>query len=77
MIDIQLLRKDLDTVVARLAERKFILDKDTFVSLESDRKQVQSRSEELQAKRNQLAKAVGMKKGKGEDASAEMAESTA
>jgi seryl-tRNA synthetase len=77
MIDIQLLRKDLDTVAARLAERKFILDKDTFVSLESDRKQVQSRSEELQAKRNQLAKAVGMKKGKGEDASAEMAESTA
>jgi seryl-tRNA synthetase len=77
MIDIQLLRKDLDTVAARLAERKFVLDKDTFVSLESDRKQVQSRSEELQAKRNQLAKAVGMKKGKGEDASAEMAESTA
>jgi len=75
MIDIQLLRKDLDTVTARLAERKFILDKDTFVSLESDRKQVQSRSEELQAKRNQLAKAVGMKKGKGEDASAELAES--
>ncbi|OXL15170.1 serine--tRNA ligase [Polynucleobacter cosmopolitanus] len=77
MIDIQLLRKDLDTVAARLVERKFILDKDTFVSLESDRKQVQSRSEELQAKRNQLAKAVGMKKSKGEDASAEMAESTA
>ncbi len=77
MIDIQLLRKDLDSVAARLAERKFMLDKDTFVSLESDRKQVQSRSEELQAKRNQLAKAVGMKKGKGEDASAEIAESTA
>ena len=77
MIDIQLLRKDLDTVATRLADRKFVLDKDTFVSLESDRKQVQSRSEELQAKRNQLAKAVGMKKGKGEDASAEMAESTA
>lgn len=76
MIDIQLLRKDLDTVAARLADRKFILDKDTFVSLESERKQVQSRSEELQAKRNQLAKAVGMKKGKGEDASAEIAEST-
>ena len=76
MIDIQLLRKDLDTVAARLADRKFILDKDTFISLESDRKQVQSRSEELQAKRNQLAKAVGMKKGKGEDASAGIAEST-
>jgi seryl-tRNA synthetase len=77
MIDIQLLRKDLDAVVARLAARKFILDKDAFIYLESDRKQVQSRTEELQAKRNQLAKAVGMKKGKGEDASAEIAESTA
>jgi seryl-tRNA synthetase len=76
MIDIQLLRKDLDSVAKRLADRKFILDKGTFVSLESDRKQVQSRSEELQAKRNQLAKAVGMKKGKGENATAEMAEST-
>jgi len=77
MIDIQLLRKDLDVVAARLAERKFILDKDKFIMLESDRKQVQSRTEELQAKRNQLAKAVGIKKGKGEDASAEIAESTA
>ncbi len=75
MIDIQLLRKDLDAVAARLADRKFILDKDKFVSLESERKQVQSRTEELQAKRNQLAKAVGMKKAKGEDAASEIAES--
>jgi seryl-tRNA synthetase len=75
MIDIQLLRKDIDAVAGRLADRKFILDKDLFTSLESERKQVQSRTEELQAKRNQLAKAVGMKKGKGEDASAEIAES--
>ena len=56
--------------------RKFVLDKEKFTVLESDRKQVQSRTEELQAKRNQLAKTVGMKKGKGEDASAEIAEST-
>ena len=77
MIDIQLLRKDLTAVAARLAERKFILNTEKFTDLESERKQVQSRTEELQAKRNQLAKAVGMKKGKGEDASAEIAESTA
>ena len=77
MIDIQLLRKDIDAVASRLADRKFILDKDRFTSLESERKQVQSRTEELQARRNQLAKAVGMKKGKGEDASAEIAESGA
>ena len=77
MIDIQLLRKDIDMVVGRLADRKFVLDKDAFLSLESDRKQVQSRTEELQAKRNQLAKAIGMKKAKGDDASQEMAESVA
>ena len=77
MIDIQLLRKDIDMVVSRLADRKFVLDKDAILSLESDRKQVQSRTEELQAKRNQLAKAIGMKKAKGDDASQEMAESVA
>lgn len=77
MIDIQLLRKDIDMVVSRLADRKFTLDKDAFLSLESDRKQVQSRTEELQAKKNQLAKAIGMKKAKGDDASEEMVESVA
>jgi seryl-tRNA synthetase len=76
MIDIQLLRKDLTAVATRLADRKFILDTEKFIALESERKEVQSRTEELQAKRNQLAKAVGMKKAKGEDASADIAEST-
>lgn len=77
MIDIQLLRKDLDSVAKRLADRKFVLDTQKFSAMESERKEVQSRTEELSAKRNQLAKAVGMKKGKGEDASAEIAESSA
>ena len=66
MIDIQLLRKDLDSVAKRLADRKFVLDTQKFSAMESDRKEVQSRTEELSAKRNQLAKAVGMKKGKGD-----------
>ena len=47
-----------------------------FTLLENERKQLQTRTEDLQAKRNQLAKAIGMKKGKGEDASAEMNEAT-
>jgi seryl-tRNA synthetase len=59
-----------------LADRKFILDTQKFSAMESERKDVQSRTEELSARRNQLAKAVGMKKGKGEDASAEIAESS-
>jgi seryl-tRNA synthetase len=77
MIDIQLLRKDLDGVAQRLAAREFELDTQTFSHLESERKIVQSRTEELQAKRNQLAKAIGMKKGQGQDASTEMTESAA
>jgi seryl-tRNA synthetase len=72
MIDIQLLRKDIANVAARLAQRKFILDVDGFNSLEAQRKQCQSRSEELQAMRNSLSKQIGMLKGKGEDASALM-----
>ncbi|RZI57049.1 MAG: serine--tRNA ligase [Rubrivivax sp.] len=77
MLDITLLRKDLDAVIERLQQRKNpqpFLDVERFKTLETDRKQVQIRTEELQAKRNQLSKQVGMLKGKGEDASAVMAE---
>jgi len=74
MIDPQLLRKDIASVEARLLARKFKLDVEKFNALETERKSLQTRTEELQAKRNQLAKAIGMKKAKGEDASAELAE---
>ena len=75
MLDPQLLRKDLESVKTRLATRKFELDTALFMELETERKELQGRTEELQAKRNQLAKAIGMKKGKGENADAELAES--
>ncbi|HCY61530.1 MAG TPA: serine--tRNA ligase [Oxalobacteraceae bacterium] len=74
MIDIQLLRKDIDSVAARLASRKFQLDVAAFNALETERKQIQTRTEELQGKRNTLSKQIGILKGKGEDASAVMAE---
>jgi seryl-tRNA synthetase len=74
MIDIQLLRKDIDSVAARLATRKFQLDVAAFNALEAERKQIQTRTEELQSKRNTLSKQIGVLKGKGEDASAVMAE---
>jgi len=76
MLDPQLLRKDLEGVKTRLATRKFELDTALFMQLETERKELQGRTEELQAKRNQLAKAIGMKKGKGENADAELTEST-
>ncbi|HLO96342.1 MAG TPA: serine--tRNA ligase, partial [Burkholderiaceae bacterium] len=77
MLDLNLLRKDLDAVIARLQSRKnpqSFLDVERFKALEAERKAVQTRTEELQARRNALSKQIGMKKGKGEDASAEMAE---
>ena len=74
MIDIQLLRKDIANVAERLATRKFQLDVAGFNAIEAERKTIQLRTEELQNKRNSLSKQIGMKKGKGEDTSAVMAE---
>ncbi|HEY5323046.1 MAG TPA: serine--tRNA ligase [Caldimonas sp.] len=77
MLDITLLRKDLATVVARLETRQSpqpFLDVARFGTLESERKGLQMRTEELQARRNSLSKEIGKKKGQGADASAEMAE---
>ena len=76
MLDPQLLRTDLDRVAQRLADRGFEFDADAFRALEEERKQVQSRTQELQAQRNALAKQIGQAKGKGEDATALMAQST-
>ncbi len=74
MLDIQTLRKDIDSVAARLASRGFALDVDTFKTLEAERKVAQSRTEELQARRNALSKSIGQLKAKGQDTSGVMAE---
>jgi seryl-tRNA synthetase len=74
MLDIQLLRSDLASVVQRLASRGFAFDEARFTALESDRKAVQTRTQELQAKRNAASKQIGIAKSKGEDASAILAE---
>ena len=69
MLDIQLLRADLAAVARRLADRGYTLPVTEFEKLEASRKAVQTQTQDLQAKRNQLSKEVGQKKGKGEDAS--------
>ena len=77
MLDITLLRKDLAQVVARLETRASpqpFLDVGRFVALESERKALQTRTEELQARRNALSREIGKAKGQGGDASAAMAE---
>ena len=74
MLDIQLLRKDLPAVVAGLKRRGFDFDEAGFRALEDERRALQSSTEELQARRNALSKQIGILKGKGEDASAVLAE---
>jgi seryl-tRNA synthetase len=76
MLDITLLRKDLDSVVARLQTRKnpqAFLDVAAFTALEAERKTLQMRTEEMQAKRNTVSKQIGMLKGKGQHAEADAA----
>ena len=73
MLDINLLRKDLPAVVARLEARQSpqtFLDVARFSALESERKTIQMRTEELQARRNALSRQIGQLKGKGGDATA-------
>ena len=77
MLDITLLRKDLPSVVARLEARQkpqSFLDVAAFTALEAERKAIQTRTEELQAQRNQLSKQIGQLKAKGESAEDAMAQ---
>ena len=76
MLDIQLLRKDLAGVAQRLASRGVTLDTARIEALEAERKTLQTRTQELQARRNLLSKQIGMARGKAEDASALMTEVT-
>ena len=74
MLDIQLLRTQPEEVVQRLATRGGEIDFGPFNALEAERKTLQQRTQDLQAQRNSLSKQIGLLKGKGEDASAVMAE---
>ena len=80
MLDINLLRKDISSVIARLQTRKSpqnFLNVELFQALESERKAIQSRTEELQNQRNTLSKQIGQRKAKGEDVADVMAQVSA
>jgi len=80
MLDINLLRKDLPSAIARLETRKSpqaFLNVEAFQALEAERKALQIRTEELQNQRNTLSRQIGQLKSKGEDASAVMAQVSA
>ncbi|TDR32793.1 serine--tRNA ligase [Hydromonas duriensis] len=74
MLDIQLLRKHTDEVAARLKTRGFELDVDGFNALEMQRKNIQIRTEELQAQRNKLSKEIGILKSQKQNADDLMAQ---
>ena len=73
MLDIQALRNDVNGVAKLLARRGYELNTAKFEQLESERKVIQTRTQELQAKRNSTSKQIGQAKAKGEDVSAIMA----
>jgi seryl-tRNA synthetase len=77
MLDINLLRRDLPAVIAGLEKRKNpqpYLDVAAYTALENERKSLQTKTEDLQARRNSLSKQIGMLKAKGQDTAAVMAE---
>jgi seryl-tRNA synthetase len=77
MLDITLLRRDLPGVLAQLQRRKNpqpYLDEARYTALEGERKQIQTRTEQLQAQRNAASKQIGQRKARGEDSADLMAE---
>ncbi|KAF1702023.1 serine--tRNA ligase [Pseudoxanthomonas suwonensis] len=74
MLDPSLLRSQIAATAERLATRGFVLDTQALESLESERKAIQVRTQELQNLRNTRSKAIGQAKAKGEDVSALLAE---
>jgi seryl-tRNA synthetase len=75
MIDPKLLRSDPDAVARNLARRGYVLDVGALRALEEKRKPWQVEVDRLRAERNANAKAVGIAKSRGEDATAVIARS--
>jgi seryl-tRNA synthetase len=67
MIDPKRLRQSTDEVAENLARRGFTFDAQRYRELEANRKQLQVRTESLQAERNSSAKNIGKAKAAGED----------
>ena len=74
MIDLKEIRSDIDNVARQLARRGFMLDIGELNDLESKRKELQVKTQDLQARRNTSSKAIGQAKAKGEDTASLIAE---
>lgn len=67
MLDSKLLRTQTQDIAEQLARRGFVLDVASLTALETQRKEVQTRTEQLQAERNSRSKSIGQAKARGED----------
>ncbi len=76
MLDPHIIRNDIDSVASSLTKRGMTLDVELIKDLESQRKALQVKTEELQAQRNTKSKEIGKIKGQGGDAQAVMDEVT-
>ena len=76
MLDQKLLRKDINAVAEQMARRGFQLDVEKFNQLESQRKSLQIRTQELQNERNVKSKSIGKAKAQGKDIKPLLAEVT-
>jgi len=74
MLDSKLVRTQLHEVAQRLSLRGFQLDVARIEALETQRKTVQTRTEQLQAERNTRSKSIGQAKARGEDIAPLMAD---
>ena len=67
MIDPKFLRTSAAEIATNLARRNFEFDAESYSALESERKALQVDVEQLRAKRNVSAKAIGRAKSQGDD----------
>ena len=69
MIDLKLIRNQIDEIASRLKTRGYELDVNAIKSLEEKRRGCLKHCESLQMQRNQLAREIGILKKSGKDAS--------
>jgi seryl-tRNA synthetase len=74
MLDVKLLRDNLDEVKRRIATRRIVVDWDGFVSLDRERREALAHIERLKEKKNRLSGEIGKLKKTGGDATALMSE---
>ena len=74
MLDVKILRDNLEEIKARMATREANINWDEFVSIDRERREALAHIERLKEKKNRLSGEIGMRKKSGGDATAQMRE---